>query len=74
MNAAPAFAPAPAPAAPKRLLTMILMILLGIFFGWAANSLLSLKPVGVPLVPCKTCAEKCPCPRMSGAIRCGCAE
>jgi hypothetical protein len=55
-------------------LPVLLMLLFGIILGWAAHSILSLQPVPVPLVPCKTCAEKCPCPRLAGAVRCGCAQ
>lgn len=72
MNAIAAHAPMP----PKSslLLPTLLMILFGIILGWVAHSFLSLKPISVPLVPCKTCAEKCPCPRLAGTIRCGCAQ
>lgn len=67
-------APAPVTPKPSFMLAALLLVLFGIILGWAVTSLLSVQPVPVPLVPCKTCAEKCPCPRMSGAIRCGCAE
>ncbi len=28
----------------------------------------------VPLKPCKQCTAGCPCPRLSGSIRCGCPQ
>lgn len=28
----------------------------------------------VPLKPCKRCTTGCPCPRLSGSIRCGCPD
>lgn len=28
----------------------------------------------VPLKPCRQCTMGCPCPRLSGAVRCGCPD
>lgn len=65
--------PAPGPkASPRLLVAALLTILFLTLFAWTVTSLLSIQPV--PLVPCRTCAEKCPCPRLSGTIRCGCAQ
>lgn len=66
--------PAPVPPRSSFVIPLVLLVLFSVILGWAAHSLFSLQPVPVPLVPCKTCAEKCPCPRLSGAIRCGCAN
>ncbi len=71
--------PVKMPAAPdaplipwKLMVTILLALLFALLFGWAARSIVTMQPV--PLVPCKRCAEKCPCPRMAGTIRCGCPE
>lgn len=65
---------APMPPRGSLVLPALLLILFGILLGWAVTTFLSVQPVSVPLVPCKTCAEKCPCPRLAGTVRCGCAE
>lgn len=68
------------PAAPAADLPygLLVKIALAVFFmlllGWATKSIMSIQPQPVPLVPCKRCASQCPCPRMSGAIRCGCPD
>lgn len=61
-----------APVPWKLVVTIILALLFALLFGWSARSIVGIQPV--PLVPCKRCAEKCPCPRLSGAIRCACPE
>jgi hypothetical protein len=65
----------PIPAAPypwRLILTILLSLLFALLLGWSAKSIVSLQPV--TLVPCKRCAAQCPCPRLSGTIRCGCPE
>lgn len=79
MNVIAVPVPVPVPArglkaSPRILVVALLTILFGILFAWTVTTLLSIQPVPVPLVPCRTCAEKCPCPRLSGTIRCGCAN
>jgi hypothetical protein len=54
----------------------ILMILTLAFFallGYATN-ITHRNVQEVPLKPCKQCTPGCPCPRLSGSIRCGCAQ
>ena len=70
ISATPAMGEAKVPW--KLAVTILLALLFAILFGWSARSIVTMQPV--PVVPCKHCAEKCPCPRMAGAIRCGCLE
>lgn len=51
---------------------ILLALFFAFLFGWTAKSLMSIQPV--PVVPCRTCAEKCPCPRLTGTLRCGCPQ
>jgi hypothetical protein len=57
----------------KLILVMLMIALLAFGLGVIFSSLL-MKTSGVPLNPCKTCGSACGCPRMSGSIRCGCAQ
>lgn len=55
----------------------ILLLLSAIFFlalGFTLLRLGNVAPVGVPLKPCKQCTTECPCPRLSGAVRCACPQ
>ncbi len=68
----PVARPLPRGLVSPKLVFMILALLFAILVGWTARSLSAMKPV--PVVPCRTCAEKCSCPRLTGTIRCGCPQ
>jgi hypothetical protein len=52
------------------LITLLFILLL----GYAASYVKSVQPQPVPLNPCRTCSNGCPCPRMAGTVRCGCPQ
>jgi hypothetical protein len=58
----------------KQILIMLTIALLAFGLGAIFSSLLLKGTSGVPLNPCKTCGSACGCPRLSGSIRCGCAQ
>jgi hypothetical protein len=64
----------PLPRKSELRIAILVLLLAGILLGWATFHLMSVQPIPVPLKPCKTCTQGCPCPRLSGEVRCGCAE
>lgn len=73
MNAAIAPKLPPSQGIPGRTVAFLFLALLfAILLGWTARMVLSIEPV--PIVPCRSCGQKCSCPKLSGAIRCGCPE
>lgn len=57
---------------------MALIFLTAAFFfmivGGAVVVLSRLPAAEVPLKPCRQCSAGCPCPRLSGSVRCGCPQ
>lgn len=59
-----------APKIMKMLLTLTVLFFAILVAGaWYARSY-PVEPI--PLKPCKRCTGGCPCPRLSGEVRCGC--
>ncbi len=53
---------------------LVIMTLAFFMLLWYATFLTPRSVQEVPLKPCKQCTAGCPCPRLSGSIRCGCAQ
>jgi hypothetical protein len=62
---------------PNKAFLVVLVLLSVFFFGilGVTSYLISTRQIAeVPLKPCRRCTAGCPCPRLSGSIRCGCPD
>jgi hypothetical protein len=57
----------------RQILTVLIVAFLAFALGGVFHALLA-RHSTVPLNPCSTCGSTCGCPRLSGAIRCGCPK